>query len=264
MKQCPQCRQTFADDTHFCLSDGSPLIFEDDSPEEITVVLPSLPEELTVIRPVQNIQPPPQPIRQGVSPIFAYLTVGLLLILFGGGAILLAIFVISKIKNSGNDEISQKSNSSTNSQLANKKEFGQNKIAEQNANLKQQQDEIEKEKKRLADERKKLIDEKTKPTETPPPFPTPPINYPPQPIARIKFGRGKVAETMSGKVYKERSFVLEARSGQYLSASVGGGCVTFSNGSSNIGYVTSSGDNRLTIVNSCNTEVSFSLTVSIK
>ncbi|HRH43761.1 MAG TPA: hypothetical protein PKY82_19170 [Pyrinomonadaceae bacterium] len=267
MKQCPQCRQTFADDNHFCLSDGTPLKFFDDSPEEMTVVKPFISEELTVIRPIKEAQVPPQVVRQGVSPVFAYLTVGLLLILLGGGAILLAFFIINKLRGTTNDvEISQKSNSTFNNQNLNKKDNSQNKIVDQNENLRQQKDEIEKEKQRLAEERKKLMEEKTKPLETPPPLPTPSINFPPQPTSRIKFGRGRIAESISGKVFKERSFVLESRNGQYLSANVvgGGNCVTFSNGSNSIGFVTSSGDNRLTVVNACNTEASFSLTVSIK
>ena len=269
MKQCPQCRQNFSDDTHFCLSDGTPLIFVNSAPEEVTVVRPNLnihiPEEETIVKPNLNINNPAPPVKQGVSPIFAYLTVGLLLLLIGGGVILLAIFAYGRISNT-NTETAKISNSTPVNTFSINKENGKSLIDEQKANLQRQQDQIEKERQKLEDERKKLNEEKTKPLETPPPVPSPPpVNYPPQPTARIKFGRGRVAESVSGKIYTQRSFVLEARSGQYLSASVnGGGCVVFSNGSSSVGFTTSSGDNRLTLVNNCNSEASFSLTVAIR
>jgi hypothetical protein len=72
MKECPQCRATYADDgLNFCLSDGAPLL-----------VLSSLIEEQTIVRP--SAPPPP---RQGVHPVFAYLTVGVFALLIGGGIV---------------------------------------------------------------------------------------------------------------------------------------------------------------------------------
>lgn len=261
MKQCPQCRQTFSDETLFCLSDGTPLAFIGENPEEITVVRP-IPNI-----PIPNIQPS-QPVKQGVSPIFAYLTVILLILMLGGGIILAAIFAISRMSNTNtnnNTETARVSNNLPSNFLPANKVNGDNKLDEQKANLQQQQDQIEKEKQRLTDERKKLNEEKNKPVETPPPVPTPPPSYPQQPTARIKFGRGRIAETVSGTVNSQRSFVLECRNGQYLSASVsGGGCVVFSNGSASIGYVTNSGDNRLTLVNNCNSPSGFNMTVTIR
>lgn len=267
MKQCPQCRQTYSDETIFCLSDGTPLHFLNDKPEEVTIVQ-SLPEEITFVRPVQNTQPtivtpiqPVQPIRSGVSPIFAYLSIILLLLLIGGGAIVGGFFVLSRMSD-GNSNANTEVAKVTNKPLS---DNGQNKINNQQSNLQRQQEQLEKEKERLANERKKLDEEKNKPISTPPPAPTPPASYPPQPTARIKFGRGRVSESVSGKVYSERSFVLEAMSGQYLSATVnGGGCVNFSNGGSSTGFTTVRGDNRLTLVNNCQTEGSFSLTVTIR
>lgn len=272
MKQCPKCRQTYSYDTIFCLSDGTPLVFINDSSEEVTVINPNqeevtifnpnapTSEEITIVRPAESIQPPARP---GVSPIFAYLSVGLLVLLILGGIILAGIFVISRM-----------SGGNTNSEIAkvtNKMDNGQNKIDDQQANLREQQDQLEKEKQRLANERQKIEEQKNKPVPTPPIISTPPAtatpppSYPSQPTARIKFGRGRVAESISGKVYTQRSFVLEASSGQYLSASVtGGGCVTFSNGGTSVGYATVSGDNRLTLVNNCDKEASFRMTVSIR
>jgi hypothetical protein len=285
MKQCPQCRQNYPDDTIFCLSDGTMLIFINHSPEEVTVVNPLSQEEvtvfkprreeITVVRPAQTVQNSASPVQSGVSPIFAYLSIGLLLLLIGGGVIALAVFVISRISVGGN----------TNTEVAKvtNTDNGQNKIFEQQANLRQQQEQIEKERQRLANERQKLDEEKDKPLSTPvatpnsvatpmvvtppPPLPTPPprVNYPPQPMGRIRFGRGRTAESISGKVYTQRSFVLEARSGQYLSASIsGGGCVTFSGGATSTAFSTIRGDNRLTLINNCNTEAGFTMTVSIR
>lgn len=255
MKQCPQCRQYFSDDTHFCLSDGTPLIAADDTPEEMTVIRP------------QNIQPTPPSVQKGASPIFVYLTVGLLLLLLIGGVVAVGLFALSRMSGGNtNVEIAKESNKTPSGFLPPKKDNEQEKIDQQKANLQQQQDQLEKEKQRLADERKKLNEDKNKPVETPVPTPPPPATpYPAQPTARIKFGRGRVSESVSGKIYTERSFVLQARSGQYLSAAVsGGGCVTFSNGGTSFGYVTSSGDNRINLVNNCRAEASFSLTVSIR
>ncbi len=65
---------------------------------------------------------------------------------------------------------------------------------------------------------------------------------------RIRFARGRTSTTVSGKmVYGERSYVLGARYGQYVSANVSSrnGCVRFSNGSTSTGYTTNSGNNYL-------------------
>ncbi len=251
MKNCPQCRQNYSDDTMFCLSDGTPLIFANDPPEEVTIV-----RTLPFILP--NIQPQGQPIRQGVSPVFAYLSIGLLLFLLLGGGIFLLIFALNKISTPNNQNSNP--NFNLNSTPANDEP---NKLNQQ-AN---KQSEFEKEKQRIENERKKL--EVLKNIPTPPPTvstPTPSTPAPPQPTARIKFNRGSVSQIVSGTVYTQRSFVLEARSGQFLTASVisGGGCVVFSNGSANLSYVTNSGDNRLTLANNCSSSAKFSLTVFIK
>lgn len=71
MKKCPQCRAVYGDEMAFCLEDGSALLIAEEEP---TVVF-------------QNSAATNPAIKQGVSPIFAYLTVGLLtLILIGGAA----------------------------------------------------------------------------------------------------------------------------------------------------------------------------------
>ena len=248
MKQCPQCRQTFSDETYFCLSDGTPLPEGDEAPEEITVIKSVGPTVRTSASQEQK----------GTSRILVWVAGGLVLLILVLGVIGVAIITIRR---NWKNEIP---NNSSNSNVSNRDEVS-NRINKEKSNLQEQQDQIEKEKRRLAEERKKLNEDKNKTAETPLPSPTRTTSYPAQPTARIKFGRGRVAESVSGKIYTQRSYVLEARSGQYLSATItGGGCVTFSNGATSLGYVTGSGDNRITLVNNCGTEAGFSLTVSIK
>ncbi len=255
MKQCPACAQIFSDETIYCLSDGTPLIIFDEPAEEVTVIRKQI-----------QIDPPPvQVVKTGVSPIFAYLAGGLALLLLFIGLIGFGLFAWIRTTTTGGAKPPV-----TNS-ISNQNDDGLDKIAKEKANLQEQQNQIEKEKQRLLEERQKLDREKNKPTAspnltlTPTPTSSPTKTFPPQPTARIKFGRGRVAESISGVIYTQRSFVLEARSGQFLSASVNGGsCVTFSNGGTNLGYATISGDNRINLINNCNQEARFSLTVSIR
>lgn len=71
MKKCPQCKAVYPDDLAFCLQDGSALLIAE--------------EEKTVIWQSSSLYG--QPVKQGVSPIFAYLTIGLLALLIGGGVV---------------------------------------------------------------------------------------------------------------------------------------------------------------------------------
>ncbi len=77
MKQCPQCKSTYTnDELNFCLSDGILLIPLSDSLDETTIIKSS-----------SVVGQTSQPIRQGVNPLFAYLTVGLFALLIGGGIV---------------------------------------------------------------------------------------------------------------------------------------------------------------------------------
>jgi len=75
MKKCPHCRAVYGDEMAFCLQDGSALLIAE---EEATVVF-------------NNAATDSMP-KQGVSPIFAYSTIGLLALLFGGGAVALIMW----------------------------------------------------------------------------------------------------------------------------------------------------------------------------
>jgi hypothetical protein len=253
MKQCPQCRQTFTDDNQFCLSDGTLLLSVYENQEELTVVKSGQSFQF----PNQNVQPA----KQGVNPIFAYLTVGLLVLLVGIGVIVAGIFLL---KGTGN---TPQTTTVSNSQNANQTNSEKSKLDDQKADLDQKQAELEKEKQKLAEDKKKLNEQKSATTSVPVPPPPPTTKtYPPQPTARIKFASGAVASSVSGKVYTQRTYVLECRSGQYLSASINGSCARFSNGGTSLGYYTRQGDNAITVVNNCDNvdEASFSFSVAIR
>ena len=85
MKLCPKCHQVYADETlNFCLSDGAALVHSSNQSEETIVMgLPGQSEKTVAINP-PVVSGPQQPLRQGVSPLFAYLAIGLLALLVGG------------------------------------------------------------------------------------------------------------------------------------------------------------------------------------
>ncbi len=245
MKRCPQCQQIFSDENFFCLSDGTPLNFD-------------APEETTVIRPSPFVQQSVQPVRQGVSPMFAYLAFGLLVLLVGGAV----IFWVKSDSNVSPTARNETPNTFSNSTEP-KSNKEQNRLNEQKANLQDEQASLEKEKQKLADERKKLETQKNKSNE---PTSFNQTSSYTQPTARIKFRRGSVEETISGNIGPERSFVLYTLSGQSLSASVssGNGCVVFTNSSNSLSYTTRKGDSYLRLKNNCGGGASFSLTVYVR
>jgi hypothetical protein len=250
MKRCPRCEETFSDDNFFCLSDGTPL-------PSFTVG-----EEETLVRPAPFVhQAMPRQAEKGVNPLIAYLSIGILALLVVAGA---AIILFLLLKSNGSVVPSSKNNTA-NTISKSPEPTTQAKDTDaanrQKTNLDDRQAALEREKRQLADEREKLEAQKNKSAE-----PTPSVQQPPQATARLSFQRGSTQSTVSGVVGSERSYVLAARSGQYLSASVssGDGCVTFTNGSTSTGFTTSGGDNRVTVVNKCSGQSSFSLTVSIR
>ena len=84
---------------------------------------------------------------------------------------------------------------------------------------------------------------------------------------RISFARGRTSASVSSQIggYAERSYVLSAKYGQVLSATVSSrnGCVKFNNGATSITYITQPGNNFLYLVNSCRNNTGFTLTVAI-
>ena len=82
---------------------------------------------------------------------------------------------------------------------------------------------------------------------------------------RISFRRGTTGQTFSGNIVRGRDFVLRAKQGQNLTASVSSanGCVVFTSGTTTMTYATVKGDNWLGVINNCGSQSPFSLTVSI-
>lgn len=105
MKKCPLCHSVFTGDVAFCLQDGTTLLIVE---EEKTVVM-------------QSSAYPHQPLTQGVSPIFAYLTIGLAALFIGGGAVFAFVMwgsnppdAQTKNSNAGQTPESPKTNSVSN------------------------------------------------------------------------------------------------------------------------------------------------------
>jgi len=84
---------------------------------------------------------------------------------------------------------------------------------------------------------------------------------------RIRFAKGRTSATVAGTLAggAKRTYVLGAKQGQYLSGNVSSrnGCVKFSEGSTSVGFTTESGDNLISVTNSCGNSTSFTITVSI-
>lgn len=86
--------------------------------------------------------------------------------------------------------------------------------------------------------------------------------------SRIQFARGRTSASVSSTIYgnSQRKYVLSARGGQYLSATVSSrnGCVVLGNQATSTSYTTDPGDNIIDLFNNCGSTTSFTLTVSIR
>ncbi len=83
---------------------------------------------------------------------------------------------------------------------------------------------------------------------------------------RISFRAGRASETVTGTVSNFRSYVLYAKEGQTLTATIRSNddCATFDGGSTRIGYPTGNGNNVIPLVNNCDGQARFTLNVSIR
>ena len=250
MKTCPTCHRTYSDDTlAFCLDDGSPLSSYDSGATRIIPAGRVVPDAT-----MASISPQPQQPRgqtfsstaittndRKTNPLL-YVIIALLVLIAGGGLVALLIFGRS---------------SSMKSNVENVAANNQPDSVRQKQDLENQQAELDRERQRLEDERKKLESQKTKPVETT----APSVDS----TARISFRRGSVEETISGVVARSKSYVLKAKAGQNLSATVtSNGCVVFNTTSSSMNFVTANGDNWITVVNNCGAQTPFNLTVYIR
>lgn len=256
MKRCPHCSQTYSDELSFCLADGTPLAQIVPVAEEETVIRPTAPADPTIV----------EPRRRGVSPVFLYLTVGLLLMLFlFAGAFGLWMLWPRDDSAAANTEVSKKSSNSaaTQTPIPERTPSPSPTSANSEADRKAEQDAIERERRRLAEERRKL--EEAKKNDAPDPTPAPPAVTDPG-ATRITFRRGSVGEAVPGMIAKRRTFVIRALAGQQLTARVrsAGGCVLFDNGSAATAFQTAAGDNQLTLVNNCGEPARFRLVTTVR
>jgi hypothetical protein len=85
-------------------------------------------------------------------------------------------------------------------------------------------------------------------------------------LERINFRRGAFGETVSGFVTHGKNYVLTAKGGQYLSATLSSAnnCVVFNTGSATVNFTTATGDNSLAVVNNCGRPSTFRLAVEIR
>ena len=237
----------------YCLADGTPLVQLIEAGEEDTLVRPSPPAQPTAKLP-----------RRGVSPLFIYLTIGLILLLFMiGGAFGLWLLWSASSPDRAGDNAAEDAVENLNS---NKPKVSlpppSARPAESNiAEPDPEKESLDKERQKLAEERRKLEEAKRKAANS---TPAAPANDPP--VARINFSRGSTGETVSGTIGRQRGFVLRTMGGQSLSARIRSpdGCVVFNNGSSNVSYSTEPGDNYIYLRNDCDKPVGFSLSVSVR
>ena len=247
----------------FCLSDGSSLVF-----------IPDQAEEQTVVRTAR----PAAPATRGVSPLFKYLTFGLLLLFLFFVFGVTAIWFLwprrdPDISKNGAQSSPSPVATATPRNLSNVADptpyrtpvvtnGGPTIVSDQEEKLRQQREAIEKERQRLADERRKLQDERDRVPDTTPVTPA----FVDPGTTRITFRRGSVGETVLGTIGSSRSFVLRTLGGQYLSANIrsAGGCVVFTNGATSTGFTTGFGDTYLYLRNSCGGPARFSMTVVVR
>ena len=263
MKRCPRCSQVYSDEMAFCLADGTPLAPGSDEPEEPTVVRSS-----------RSTSPTPAVAGPGFGSIIKYLAAGvlLLIILLVLGAAFLWIFwprdrtiiAANNISTTNSDAVTPTRTPISTPTSTPFVPVRETPIRDDRKNdLETQQAELERERQRLAEERRRLEEQKQNSLGT---TRTVPPSFVDPGTTRITFRRGSVGETVSGTIGNSRSFVLRTLGGQYLSATVrsAGGCVVFSGGGANTGFVTGSGDSYLYLRNTCGSPARFSLTVVVR
>jgi len=226
MKNCPKCGQSFLDEYLYCLSDGTPLVAQ-----------ASPPEELTVIR---------KPKREGMktSTVLLFILAGVLTLALGATIGVLYVFwprqtAVEQVQRNGASERPA-------------------------ANQRQSQPTVTPEPTVQPERTPTPKKEDSPPPQRPSP-PAPTDAGDPGPT-RISFRAGRVSETLTGTVSNFRTYLLYAKDGQTLTASVRSDddCATFDGGSTRISYPTGSGDNPIPLVNNCDGQARFTLTVSIR
>ncbi|HEX6123908.1 MAG TPA: hypothetical protein VFZ23_00905 [Pyrinomonadaceae bacterium] len=231
MKRCPQCQQSFSDEYSFCLSDGTPLVAFSAQAEIPAAINQS--EIPTVVKPRPATRP------RGRS-ILLFVLAALLSLSLGITAAVLYFFWPRRPAVTQNET----AQTSPNDRVANRVSPAPERTATPTPTPTQ------------------TPEVKTQPTLQPDEAPG---VSDPRP-ARITFARGRSQTSVSGSVVRQRSYLLYAAEGQNLSAQVDSdnGCVFFQNGSPTTRYVTTQGDNVLTVINDCDEAAQFRLNVQIR
>lgn len=226
MKSCPQCGRSFPDEYSFCLSDGTTLISD---PIRVD-------EEATLVR-------PPTRDRIKTSTILLFSLAVILTLALGATIGVLYVFW-PRQQTAQQSQIEEASPASTVTPRPESTVTPERTIQPRRTPVSSSEN-----------------------TSTPPrpPGDGPKLATDPG-VTRISFRPGRVSNTVSGRVIKNRTYVLHAKNGQNLIATVRstGGCVTFEGGSPRISYPTKEGDNALTLVNDCGDPKPFRLTVGIR
>jgi hypothetical protein len=248
MKVCPTCKRTYSDDTlSYCLADGSLL----SAPFNSEASHPQIDPEATLVSaPFQTARPAAAKPNRAI-----YISI---IILFGVVAVAGLIISLKSCTSRTTNTNQAASEASAKADRA--------ALDQQKADLQNREAQLEKERQRIADERKKLDEQKANSTPVPQPSNQAPTFVVDESTERIKFHRGSVQEIISGDIKTARSYVLRARSGQYLAASINSpnGCVTFTNHSANTTSTTVAGDNSLALINNCSTQATFTLTIYVR
>jgi cytoskeletal protein RodZ len=234
MKQCPQCGSIYSDDTlNYCLTDRASLV-----PASMGQDTPTVVREYPVAPQTQVINS-----ASGVSPVFKYVAVGLvvLLLMLAGAGLAAWMFWNSRTEQTQVPNASPTPAAGTTP----------SRTPSANAVVKS--------------------DNKAEPspTKAPAASPTVPVKDIPENdpgTGRITFRKGSVSQTVSGTAVHSRSFVLRTMAGQSLRATVTSarGCVEFDAGGSSVEFTTPSGDVSLDLRNTCGEPVAFSMTVTVR
>ncbi len=244
MKKCPSCNQQFPDDLSFCLNDGTPLVragFAVNLQSETPTAVNFQTETPTVVATKPYQTPPPVAGQPRSVPMLMWLlpVAGLLLGLFViGGYAIVSRLLSPKPANTA---------SVVNSNPGSSPSVSPTPYPSPSS----------------SDTPRPSPSASVTPTPQTTPSSTPKPDLKSYPATtRLNFGRGAVSTSFSGDLNPSgsRSLVLACRSGQSLTANVssGGGCVKASYRS-----ITNSGDNYVTLTNSCSTVTHFSVSVTV-
>ena len=249
---CPQCGRTYADDLIYCLQDGSALAPEPNSAAE--------PEEPTVVRPPRRAGG--APMTSGMGPagrsagwVKWAIPAALLLLLAAAAAVAAILFLRPMLSPSSDEQAAAPTATPAGRQRpAEDRPAFPSPTPTPSKTETPAITEVPREN-RNTDESEEQDDETGGDERFSDPGPS-----------RITFRRGADGETVTGRISRERSFLLYTMAGQRLSARVqsGAGCVEFAGGGTSTGFSTSQGDSRVRIVNNCDRPARFTLSVTVR